>query len=97
MSDRESILARLRQSLPRLKRQYPIRSLGLFGSMARGDAADASDIDILVEFTRPVSLSTFLALEDELERLLGRPIDLVSRRALKPYVGRTVARDLVEV
>jgi predicted nucleotidyltransferase len=97
MSDRESILARLRQALPSLKQHYPIRSLGLFGSTARGDGGDASDIDILVEFTRPVSLSTFLALEDELRRLLGRSIDLVSQQALKPHVRRTVAHDLVKV
>jgi len=69
----------------------------MFGSFARGDAGDASDLDILVEFSRPVSLSTFLALEDELTALAGRKVDLVSRRALKPNIGRNVARDLMPV
>jgi uncharacterized protein len=97
MSDRESILASLRRAFPDLKRQYLIQSLGLFGSVARGDARDTSDVDILVEFAGPVSLSTFLTLEAELGQLIGRQVDLVSRRALKPYTGRNVARDLVAV
>jgi predicted nucleotidyltransferase len=97
MSDRETILAGLRRAFPDLKRQYPIQSLGLFGSFARGDAGDASDVDILVEFARPVSLSTFLMLEGDLRQLIGRRVDLVSRRALKPHMGRNVARDLVAV
>ncbi|HXZ00632.1 MAG TPA: nucleotidyltransferase family protein [Stellaceae bacterium] len=97
MSGRDTILACLRQALPALSRRYPIRSLAMFGSFARGDAGDASDLDILVEFSRPVSLSTFLALEDELTALAGRKVDLVSRRALKPNIGRNVARDLMPV
>ena len=97
MSDREAILASLRQAFPELKRHYPIQSLGLFGSFARGDAGEAGDVDILVEFARPVSLSTFLTLEGALAELIGRRVDLVSRRAPKPHIGRNVARDLVVV
>ena len=97
MSHRESILAILRKAFPGLKQRYPIRSLGLFGSFARGDVREASDLDILVEFTRPVSLSTFLALEDELKALTGREVDLVTRGGLKPHIGRHVMRELVQV
>jgi hypothetical protein len=97
MSDRDTILSRLRQALPSLKTRYPIKSLGLFGSVARGDAASSSDIDILVEFSAPTSLSMFLALETELSVLAGREVDLVSRQALKPYIGANVLHDLVAV
>ena len=97
MTTREVILKALRSASPGLKQRYPVASLGLFGSFAREDAGEASDVDVLVEFTRPVSLSTFLALENELRALIGREVDLVSRRALKPYIGRNVLRDLVPV
>lgn len=97
MSDRDTILASLRRASPTLRERYPIRSLALFGSFARNDAGEASDLDILVEFSQPVSLSAFLALEDELKALTGRDVDLVSRDALKPHIGRSVARDLVQV
>jgi len=97
MNDRESVLASLRAAGAGLKQRYPIRSLGLFGSFARGDVGASSDLDVLVEFTRPVSLSTFLALEDELKTLTGCEVDLVSRQALKPHIGRNVMRDLVLV
>ena len=97
MNEREAILAALRRASPALAQRYPIRSLALFGSFARADFRTDSDLDILVEFTRPVSLSSFLALEDELKALTGRRVDLVSRDALKPNIGHNVAQDLIPV
>ncbi len=97
MSGREALLTRLQAALPGLKEKYPIRSLGLFGSFARGDAGESSDLDILVEFAGPLPLSRFLALEQELKALTGREVDLVSRQALKPHMGRNVMRELVRV
>jgi uncharacterized protein len=95
MTDREEVLTALRSALPDLRRRWPIRSLGIFGSIARGDAAADSDVDVLVEFERPVGLSAFLALEDALWATVGRPVDLVSRAALKPHIGEHVLRELV--
>jgi uncharacterized protein len=97
MSYRDAFVATLQAALPHLKERYPIQSLGVFGSFARGDASQSSDLDILVEFARPVPLSKFLALEAELAALTGQKVDLVSRQALKPYMARNVMRDLVPV
>lgn len=97
MNERDELLAILRAELPRLRRQWPIRSLALFGSVARGDATAASDLDVLVEFDGRVTLSAFLALEQELSELSGRPVDLVSRPALKPLIGARVLREAVPV
>ncbi len=94
-ADRDAILAGLRQALPDLKERWPIRSLGVFGSFARGDVTDASDLDVLVEFERPVDMFSFLALEEALAALSGKRVDLVTRRALKPFIGRNILRDLV--
>jgi predicted nucleotidyltransferase len=97
MGEKDELLAVLRTALPDLQRQWPIRALALFGSVARGDANPGSDLDILVELDRPVTLSAFLSLETTLSELTGRQVDLVSRRALKPFIGAHVLREAVPV
>src|SRR5258708_925108 len=95
MGQTDDILATLRAALPRLRQSWPIRSLSLFGSVARGDAGATSDVDVLVEFDRPIGLSAFLGLEDELTALTGRRVDLVSAAALKPNIRRHVLGEAV--
>lgn len=90
MSERDEILAVLRAAGPGHRQRWPIRSLALFGSVARGEDSRASDVDILVEFERPIGLSAFLALEASLAGWVGRPVDLVSRGALKPHISRRI-------
>ena len=85
----------LRAALPGLREQWPICSLALFGSRVRDDATPASDLDVLVEFARPVPLSSFLALEERLAALTGLRIDLVSAAALKPYIGERIRTEAV--
>ena len=74
-----------------------VRSLGLFGSMARDEATDASDVDLLVEFEGPATFDAYMDLKELLERILVRRVDLVTKRALKPLVRPYVERDLVNV
>lgn len=64
-------------------RALGVKSLRLFGSVVRGQAGPESDIDILVEFARPVGLLAFVRLKQRLSDLLGRPVDLVTPEALK--------------
>ena len=97
MSEKEELLAVLRTALPNLRQRWPIWSLALFGSVARGEATAASDLDILVEFERPVGLSAFIALEASLAGLTGRRVDLVSRAALKPHIGRRILGEAVRL
>ncbi len=65
-------------------REAGVKSLKLFGSVVRGEARADSDIDILVEFSRPIGLLAFVRLKNRLAELLGRPVDLVTPEALKP-------------
>jgi|SRR5579872_3767267 len=97
MSEKDDLLAMLRAALPELRRQWPIRTLCVFGSIARNEADAESDLDILVEFDRPVSLSQFLGLEARLSELAGRSVDLVSRPALKPFIGVRVLEEAIPV
>jgi uncharacterized protein len=97
MSERDEILMVFRAALPEFRQRWPIRSLSLFGSVARGEASAASDLDVLVEFDQPVTLSAFFELERVLGELAGRDVDLVSRRSLKPFIGERVLREAVLV
>lgn len=95
MPSAEEILSTLRAALPGLWAEWPIRSLALFGSRMRDDMTDASDLDVLVEFSEPVPLSAFLPLEERLGRITGLRIDLVSAAALKPHIGARVRAEAV--
>ena len=95
MTEKDGLILILRSALPGLRADWPIRSLALFGSRVREDASPGSDLDVLVEFSEPVSLSSFLALEDRLAVIAGLPVDLVTAAALKPYIGAHVREEAV--
>jgi predicted nucleotidyltransferase len=98
-STREAALQRLRQALPHLRRRYGVVRLSLYGSFARGDAAADSDVDLLVELSRPLGLE-FVALAHYLERKLGRKVDLATfetfRRSLTSPRHRDIAVHIQE-
>ena len=91
-----TLLNRLREVKPALQREYPLRRLALFGSQARGQATPDSDIDLLVDVDPSIGLR-FCELADRLESLLGRPVDLVSTRALKPALRARIEVDTIEI
>jgi len=74
-----------------------VKSLSVFGSVARGEENDTSDLDVLVEFQGPATLDAFMDLKDLLERISGRRVDLVTQRALKPLVRSYIQQELVRV
>lgn len=90
------VLDRLRADEPILRTQFAVRSLALFGSAARGEAGTNSDIDLLVEFERPIGLLHLSRTARHLEELLGSPVDLVLRRALLPEIKDDILRDAVD-
>ena len=89
--DLDVIIHRLRDDLPRFKREYAVRSLGIFGSYIHGRQRKGSDIDILVDFDEVPSMFRFLDFERELSRLLGVSVDLVQKEALKPAIGKRIS------
>jgi hypothetical protein len=86
----EEIENRLREQRKDLEREYGVAEIGVFGSYARGEASSDSDIDILVAFDRPIGFFKFLELEERLSECLGAKVDLVTRAALKPHIGRRI-------
>ena len=93
----DRLLPLLRHSFPDLLARYHVKWLGVFGSYVRGEQGPASDLDVLVEFSEPPSLMQFLALEHELEELLGVKVDLVMKSALKPVIGRRILQEVIPV
>ena len=77
--------------------QRGVKSLAVFGSMARGEATPDSDIDVLVEFSRPVGLFEFIRLKMYLENLTGRSVDLVTPDALRPAMRDDILNEAVHV
>lgn len=87
----------LSRYMPELRDAYHVKTIGVFGSAARGEDTLASDVDILVEFSTPVGFFKFLDLEEYLSGILKRKVDLVTRDALKPALKDAVLRDVVYV
>ena len=90
----QSILAKLRQYKPELKKKYPITHIGVFGSYARGEANDESDIDIAVEIDGSMGLN-FVAMADEIESLFGIKTDVIPKRSIKPEYLSQIEKEIV--
>ena len=95
---RSQILARLRAHRQTLADEFGVAELALFGSVARGEPEAGSDIDLMVELSRPLGWDVVL-LRDYLESLIGAPVDLVVRGGLvqRPALWDRVSRELVYV
>ena len=86
------VLDLLRAHKPLLAERFGVTQLALFGSFARDQATDRSDVDILVQFDGPATAKSYFGLQFYLEDLLSRPVDLVTTKALRnefrPYIER---------
>ena len=96
--DKEQIIATLRAHERELKGAGVV-GVRVFGSVARGDATEASDVDLLAQFddARPISLIGLVRIENQLSDLLGRKVDLVQERSLKARIRAKVEREAVLV
>ncbi len=93
---RETVLAQLRTHLDTI-RSFDVQSLALFGSVARDEATETSDLDFLVEFAGTATFDHYMDLKFFLEDLLGKPVDLVTKRSLKPQISESVLADALDV
>ncbi|MDP3763641.1 MAG: nucleotidyltransferase family protein [bacterium] len=87
----------LAQQQETLRETYAVKKIGIFGSTARGEENSTSDVDVLVEFSRPVGMFQFLDLEMFLTKIIGGKVDLVTKQALKPAIKDSVLREIVYV
>ena len=96
MKSLPEVLQLLRANKERLQAKYPIKSIGVFGSVARNKQHEGSDVDVMVDVAPEIGLG-FIDLAEELESLLSEKVDLVSKRAIKPSYISIIERDLVYV
>lgn len=80
-----------------LSQAYGVSKIAVFGSFARGEETNSSDIDIMVKFDRPIGLLRFVELENQLADLLNRRVDLVTEKAIKPALKQEIMKDAVYV
>ena len=95
-SIRDEVLAKLDANITYIRERFGIESLGIFGSVARGEDTAESDVDVIYEF-RPEydTYDTYFDLSEYLEHLFGRFVDLVSPQYLKPRVRPYVMQEVI--
>lgn len=96
MTELTSIKQILTQLKPELKQKYFVNSIGLFGSIVRDDFTDKSDVDIIVDFSKPIGIE-FIDLADYIESKLSKKIDLVSRNGVKAKYFHQIESEIIYV
>ncbi len=91
-----NVLDILKKHETEIKEKFGVSKIGLFGSSAREEQNESSDIDILVEFEEP-SFDRFMDLSFFLEELLGKPVDLVTTNGISPYIEPTIRKEVIWV
>lgn len=87
----------LREHKEELKENFGIKKIGIFGSYVKNEQRPRSDIDILVEFKEPIGFFKFMDLEEYLGILFKKKVDLVSKKALKPLIGKHILKEVIYV
>jgi hypothetical protein len=96
-STRQDILSSLKKLKGEVAKEYSVKTIGVFGSVARNEQTGKSDIDLLVEFSKPVGFVTFMRLENFLSEQLGKQVDLVTSDSLKPVIRQDVLAEVIYV
>lgn len=91
-----AIVQILKQHKEELFKKYPLKSRALFGSYSRGEETPESDVDVMVELSEPIAMK-FIHLSYELEEILHKKVDLVSKRGVKPRLMAFMEPDLIYV
>jgi len=96
--EKELVIKKLREIKEYLRKEYGIEKIGLFGSLVRNEQNESSDIDVLIEIEAEVpSLIKYMKLKFFLEDVLGRKVDLVLNRAIKPRLRERILREVIYV
>lgn len=95
--NKQAILARLTASIEEIRQRFSVRELAVFGSAARDETTDKSDVDVLVAFDQKANFDVFMDLKFYLEELLGTGVDLVTEKALRPQVRKAIEQESIHV
>jgi predicted nucleotidyltransferase len=95
MLTKSEVIQKLQESLPGLREAYGVKRIGLFGSIARDEQRPDSDVDLVIEFERPIGLQ-FVELSENLERILGSKVDLLTPAGVKSIRNPMIAARILE-
>ncbi len=95
--NRQAIFDRLSAEAPALRKKYGVASLAVFGSMARGDEYEGSDVDVLVTFEGKATFDNFMGLKLDLEELFGRSVDLLTPNSLRSDMQAELGKEAILV
>ena len=87
----------LSQQKTYLASNFSVKNIGIFGSTAKNQAKETSDIDLLVEFSKPIGFFQFTRLEDYLSGIFKKKVDLVTKEALKPAIKDNIFKEVIYV
>lgn len=90
----EEIKKVLQKHREEFREQYGLKEVGIFGSYVKGEQKEKSDIDMLIELEKPIGFVRFMRLENALSQLLGVRVEMVTRKALKPHIGKRILQEV---
>ena len=96
MKELATIKQIIKELKPELEKKFHVSSIGIFGSVARNDFSENSDVDIIVEFSQPIGIE-FIDLADLLEEKFHEQVELVSRKGIKPQYFSSIENEIVYV
>lgn len=94
---REAVMQLLEQHRETWRKRFGVRHLSLFGSIARDEAREESDVDVLVEFENPATFDGYIGLKTYLENIFQQKVDLATEAMIKPRLRRHIEKDLIRV
>jgi uncharacterized protein len=95
--NKTAVLNLLNEHSAQVRQRFGARRLALFGSAARDELRDDSDIDVLVDFEGPATFSGYMGLKFYLEEVLGRPVDLVTETGLRKEIRSRIHKEAIRV
>ncbi len=97
MKNLKEVKKTLETDKEKLGKEFGVKSIGIFGSYARGEQGPKSDLDVLVELNKPIGLFRLMDLQDHISRLVGLRVDLVTKDSLKPFIKKDILMEAVYV
>ena len=90
----EEIKELLQKHKEEFREQYGLKGIGIFGSYIKGEQKEKSDLDILIELDKPIGFVRFMRFESALSQLVGVRVEMVTRKALKPHIGKRILQEV---
>lgn len=97
MTEVEKIIEKLKEIKPELEKSYFVREIGVFGSYVRNEQTENSDIDILIDYNKGMTLFDVVDLQNFLENMFKKKVDVVFKKSLRPRIGKRILSEVIYI